>query len=901
MLSRLVKKIGTTHPEDYDLETTTDYSGSTPGSVHARLCAVSLLRCIDALLDWSFQTLHRDIKNKGNEEEDDDEDEDEDMEQDKLVSVESIRKLLVFRGTLLEDAGSAFAPLKKTSTSPTGKKGNNNKKAKGTKRKVNGNKKKFAAPKKKNGSPDKKSSGGSSKQVFPPHTLSPMGCLSALSLLTSRNETDEDAVLIDKEGEQELFVHLRLHIVDALVGHLSHAKRSISKSILNYGVRIVSQAWKGPGGTTFQEMLLICQQAGVALIREMNTLLLLSTTIKNRRDEYSDDDKLKTKQKKKIFLKMLNRCDKCASKCLIGYSECITLAHYDPNNKSIRPLIQGSFPNIKNPTVSGSLYYGTQKLQQLLWKNITNADLRSTSMITSALRALNTLNYCVVKTENKTMSNNASFYKRLCTVAYNDGDQQTTGEKKIVSDRSLLTSFVRSFIRFNVRLRQTEALKQRSVKQPGGAGVDGVEEDDDDDVEMTVGHAHASTMSTPLTDILTPIREVATAITLHKKAHSNYSQTQHSQVAPSMSGFSAITRNNCDTIAKDVVGHLNKSLNDCVSVMDRLRHDMARLTTMICQQEQEEDDDDDSAFVAVQNDDGNSQEQQQQAHSYRGKCSSNLQRLHMERNEYEETTADVYDHLTSCAKIGKEMLALMGGASTSLSDLVMKFFIKFYRSLCVFTKGQIKFLTKCRIKVLPRTITSMVRFVQIVTSSHHSMTQDLYQKLSELGRDSEEEDDEADDQDDEQKRQKKLTLKANTRARVATRRSKTVPELVFQIEAWETELLKLTSLKHSNKLKIVDLGSAAKFNRISRNRDFKIVENDMKELSEEEEEDDDDDGEEEEDEEEVGGTVEEEEEEEDVGGTEEDDDDEEDENDDEETQAFQNPSKRRKTQGEEDL
>ena len=49
ILLAMVKNIGVTHPEDYDLESDTDYSGETETSLRARRSAVSLLRAVDAL------------------------------------------------------------------------------------------------------------------------------------------------------------------------------------------------------------------------------------------------------------------------------------------------------------------------------------------------------------------------------------------------------------------------------------------------------------------------------------------------------------------------------------------------------------------------------------------------------------------------------------------------------------------------------------------------------------------------------------------------------------------------------------------------------------------------------------------------------------------------------------
>jgi hypothetical protein len=314
-------------------------------------------------------------------------------------------------------------------------------------------------------------------------------------------------------------------------------------------------------------------------------------------------------------------------------------------------------------------------------------------------------------------------------------------------------------------------------------------------------------------------------------------------------------------------------------------------------------------------------------------------RLNAERNDHEETTADVYDHLTSIAKIGKEMLLLLGGINPTLSDSIMRFTIKFFKCLVFFTRAQSKFLNRCKVKMLPRTIASMVRFVQLVTSSQESLTQNLYQKLPNLASetdaaaaDQQQQNQESSEDEDgnggsktKKKKKKKVTevtkkkraeREAQVKKRVAVRRSKTVPELIFQIEQWETELLKLTSLKYKNGLKVVDLGNAAKFNRISRNRDFKIDDAKMMEVSgsesEEDEEDEEDDG---------NGTANDEEEEEEDDGDDEDDDqddegdvkmgntanDEEEEDssddDDEETQQLrsQSSAKRRRTEGQADL
>merc|ERR1712166_456782 len=107
---------------------------------------------------------------------------------------------------------------------------------------------------------------------------------------------------------------------------------------------------------------------------------------------------------------------------------------------------------------------GTKKLQRLMWSWMERADLDSTSLLVSSLRCLNTLNHCVSQQKSKKMmEKNAQFYKRLCTYEFNLEEERTKGEKKILSDRVLLSSWIRSFVRFNVRLRRAEAWRERAI------------------------------------------------------------------------------------------------------------------------------------------------------------------------------------------------------------------------------------------------------------------------------------------------------------------------------------------------------------------------------------------------------------------------------------------------------
>jgi hypothetical protein len=365
LFSKLVKKIGATHPEDYDLESTTDYSGNNQASMHLRQCAVSLLRSIDALLDWSFQIMDLKIRDQGN------------VEEEELVSVDSIRKLLLFRRTLLADAGAAFIPIKKNEfpaekggkKNPVGGKKSSSSTSSSSSSKV-GKKRKANVSKK--SSPGKKKSSFQQKMILPSHTFSPKGCLSALKLLSSSG--NDIATLYDRDGEEQIFDKLRLLIINSLVLHLSYAKRSISKNISHYGINIVSKAWKGPGGTTFNEMLSISQSSGCSLISEMDTLMTLKGNIQDKRDEYTNEDKHTEKSQKNIYTNMIYECEKCISQCLLGYSECIMLTHYDATKKSIIPLLLGSFPNSQR-SIQQSLKVGTKKLQTFLFNTLKRQDL----------------------------------------------------------------------------------------------------------------------------------------------------------------------------------------------------------------------------------------------------------------------------------------------------------------------------------------------------------------------------------------------------------------------------------------------------------------------------------------------------------------------------------------------
>jgi len=92
--------VGITHPEDYDLEAgVTDFSGTNEESLIARQKARSLLRCLDALIDFSLRILHRSSEAKEVQEEEDDDEEDEekdDNDEDGESEVRSERNIFVF-------------------------------------------------------------------------------------------------------------------------------------------------------------------------------------------------------------------------------------------------------------------------------------------------------------------------------------------------------------------------------------------------------------------------------------------------------------------------------------------------------------------------------------------------------------------------------------------------------------------------------------------------------------------------------------------------------------------------------------------------------------------------------------------------------------------------------------
>ena len=125
---------------------------------------------------------------------------------------------------------------------------------------------------------------------------------------------------------------------------------------------------------------------------------------------------------------------------------------------------------------------------------------------------------------------------------------------------------------------------------------------------------------------------------------------------------------------------------------------------------------------------------------------------------------------------------------------------------------------------------SMIKFLNITTSRSESLTQQVYPLLLELtggsdhdGSAPEESEDAVQNRLQDEKKRKRQERIRKRKAVLAHRRSRTVPELIFHIEQWESALLKLTGLKNKNtKRPWVNLGSAANFKSLSRARDFKV-------------------------------------------------------------------------------
>jgi hypothetical protein len=780
------------------------------------------------------------------------------------VTVDSLRKLLKFRVVLLDDCHDAFVPLPKQKkkkkddkeTEPSKKTSSSSSSSSsslvGKKRKKNN----LVKLKK---SKDETSSSTKKKEtVLPLHLLSPTGCIAALSLLSSNKQSSHSkrSTLLDKDGEKTLFLSLRLRVVSCLVRHVKTAKNYFLKKSKQALLNISDiEHFKFQNGIPFHTMLVLVQKAGIALMRESPQIMVIGDARQQSLSSKQNDDDNEykpTKSEIKGEKRKISSCLSSGASCLSGYADCLSLVHFgidysteydESKNVALRPLLLGSF--LAKGTVVSSVQVGIKKLQTLMWSWLHKDDLSSegTRLLTSSLRCLNCLCYVIPviplkKNDSliKTRENIAKFYKKLCSFEYNDIGERNNGEKKILSDRHLLTSWVKSFIKFQQRMRHSEAL--------------------------SLSNSMNQQKRQPLPDLLTPVKEVALAVAEYKRSHSLYSQTQHSQLMnqSSSSGgglLTCIVPSNVDLLCKDVISIMNSSLNDALYLMDFLKKEMNTLTILIDTQNDKEDEEEeeDRHFMQIQNDDDDGEDgdgtnaNANGSPPYWGECSPSVYKLNTARTLHEEELADVYNHLTSLSQISQTMLILLGGSNPTLSDLMMKLMIKFYRGLVSFTKCQYKFLSRCQVKMLPRTISSMVRFVTLVTSSQDSLTQMLYGKLPQMStveNDVDEEDEKIKkrrEKENTEKRERREARERMVKKRVAVRRSKTVPELIFQIEQWESELLKLTSLRFGNKkngLKVLDLGSASKFHRISRNRDFKINDQLFDKITEENSSSDDD-------------------------------------------------------------